>query len=276
MAKTYREVLSWASSFLEEKGIDGHHILYVLLGRKNWSKTDWFLNWQKEIPEQEQVQVQKDLERLAQHYPPQYLLGFEVFYDRRFQVSEATLIPRPETEELVALCLETCQTSTAYVVDVGTGSGAIGLSLKLERPTWEVACVDLSAEALAIAKQNGRNLQADVAFYLGDTLAPITREIDILLSNPPYIAADEWQMMDESVRSFEPKLALFAANEGLAMYQKLATEAREKLAPSGKIFLEIGYQQGKAVQSLFQAAFPEKKVTIRPDLSGLDRIVVVE
>lgn len=162
------------------------------------------------------------------------------------------------------------------MVDVGTGTGAIGISLKLERPTWEVAVVDLSPAALKVAQENAETLNAPLSFYEGDTLAPINQPIDILISNPPYIAADEWSVMDESVRTFEPKMALFAEEEGLAIYQKLAQQAKEKLKPSGKIFLEIGFQQGKAVQTLFQTAFPHKKVTIYPDLSGRDRMIVVE
>lgn len=276
MAKTYREVLSWASSFLEERGIEGHSILYVLLGRKNWSKTDWLLNWKKAMPEAEQEQLQQDLAQLAQHYPPQYLLGFEEFYGRRFKVTEETLIPRPETEELVALCLAKSSMSQTYVVDVGTGTGAIGLSLKLERPNWEIALVDLSLGALKVAQKNAEALGASVAFHQGDTLGPIEKPIDILISNPPYIASEEWSVMDESVRTFEPKLALFAENEGLAIYQKLASQAQEKLTPTGKIFLEIGFKQGKAVQAIFQQAFPSKTVTIHQDLSGLDRMIVVE
>lgn len=276
MAKSYREVLSWASSFLEEQGVEGHSILYVLLGRKNWRKTDWLLNWHKEMPESEQQQLQQDVKQLAAHYPAQYILGFEEFYGHRLKVTEATLIPRPETEELVALCLKTCPDEPLYVVDVGTGTGAIGISLKLERPTWEVAVVDLSPAALKVAQENAETLNAPLSFYEGDTLAPINQPIDILISNPPYIAADEWSVMDESVRTFEPKMALFAEEEGLVIYQKLAQQAKEKLKPSGKIFLEIGFQQGKAVQTLFQTAFPHKKVTIYPDLSGRDRMVVVE
>ena len=241
MAKTYREVLSWASSFLEEQGVEGHSILYVLLGRKNWRKTDWLLNWHKEMPESEQQQLQQDVKQLAAHYPAQYILGFEEFYGHRLKVTEATLIPRPETEELVALCLETCPDEPLYVVDVGTGTGAIGISLKLERPTWEVAVVDLSPAALKVAQENAETLNAPLSFYEGDTLAPINQPIDILISNPPYIAADEWSVMDESVRTFEPKMALFAEEEGLAIYQKLAQQAKEKLKPSGKIFLEIGF-----------------------------------
>lgn len=276
MVKTYREVLYWASSFLEEAGIEGSHILYVFLRRKNWSKTDWLMNWNKPMPEAEEAQVKADVEKLRGHYPPQYLIGFEEFYGRFFKVTKDTLIPRPETEELVAMCLEKNPQDTAYVVDVGTGTGAISLTLKAERPTWEVATVDLSPGAILVAKENAQTLDADVAFYEGDTLEPITRSIDILISNPPYIGEEEWQIMDESVRTFEPKMALFADNHGLAIYQRLAEQAAEKLASNGKIFLEIGYLQGKAVQTLFQNYFPAKTVTIHQDLSGQDRMIVVE
>lgn len=276
MAKTYREVLFWASSFLEASGVDGQHILYVFLRRKKWSQTDWLLNWNKMMPEEEEVQLKEDLEQLKNHYPPQYLLGFEEFYGRFFKVSEETLIPRPETEELVALCLEKGTKEAAYVVDVGTGTGAISLTLKLERPNWHVATVDLSAGALAVAKENADQLGANVDFYLGDTLGPIEQPIDILISNPPYIGVEEWESMDESVRTFEPKMALFAENQGLAIYEQLAKESQQKLSSTGKIFLEIGYLQGKAVQSLFQRHFPGKKVSIHQDLSGQDRMIMVE
>ena len=276
MAKTYREVLFWASSFLEDAGIDGSHILYVFLGRKKWSKTDWLLNWNREMPEAEEGKLKRDLEKLKAHYPPQYLLGFEEFYGRMFKVTEDTLIPRPETEELVALCLAKGTPEAAYVVDVGTGTGAISITLKLERPVWQIATVDLSQEALNVAQENATKLGAELDFYLGDTLSPIQQPIDILISNPPYIGVEEWEMMDESVRTFEPKMALFAENHGLAIYEQLAKEASQKLAKDGKIFLEIGYLQGKAVRSLFQTYFPHKKVSVHQDLSGQDRMVVVE
>jgi release factor glutamine methyltransferase len=275
MAKTYQEVLSWASSFLEEQGKEGYAIQYVFLARKHWTKTDWLLNMRKEISFAEEQQLQSDLAALLANHPPQYLIGYEEFYGRRFQVTTDTLIPRPETEELVALCLEKNSSEPLTVVDVGTGTGAIAITLKAERPNWQVMAVDISVSALEIAQKNSQALTTEVDFYLGDTLEPISQPIDVLISNPPYISQAEWSLMDESVRLFEPKTALFASNNGLAMYEKLAQQAKMKLQPHGKIFLEIGFQQGEAVKKLFQEVFPDKVIEIKKDLAGQDRMVFV-
>lgn len=275
MARTYQEVLSRASSFLEEQGKEGYAIQYLFLARKDWSKTDWLLNMREPISKEEEQQIERDVALLMQNHPPQYLIGTEEFYGRRFKVNQHTLIPRPETEELVALCVTNCSNEPLRVVDVGTGTGAIAITLKLERPNWQVSAVDISPEALLVAKENQATLNTAIDFYLGDTLAPIEGPIDVLISNPPYISEAEWEYMDESVRLFEPKLALFAENNGLAIYERLAQEAQSKLSPQGKIFLEIGFQQGEAVKAIFQQAFPEKIVEIHQDLSGKDRMIAV-
>lgn len=278
MGKTYREVLLRASSFLETKGLEGYAIQYLFLARKNWQKLDWLLHMDQQIPPADEVQIEADLQQLLAHRPPQYLLGYEEFYGHRFKVTEDTLIPRPETEELVALCLE--QTEPAEnlrVVDIGTGTGAIAVSLKLARPHWQIAAVDLSEAALAVAKENAAQLGAEVAFYQGDTLTPVRDQSwDIIVSNPPYISEQEWELMDASVRQFEPQMALFAAENGLVMYRKIADQAKKLLTPDGKIFVEIGFQQGKSVQHIFAEAFPDKKVAVIQDFSGKDRMVAVQ
>jgi len=175
----------------------------------------------------------------------------------------------------VALCLEKNSSEPLTVVDVGTGTGAIAITLKAERPNWQVMAVDISVAALEIAQKNSQALTTEVDFYLGDTLEPISQPIDVLISNPPYISQSEWSLMDESVRLFEPKTALFASNNGLAMYEKLAQQAKMKLQPHGKIFLEIGFQQGEAVKKLFQEVFPNKVIEIKKDLAGQERMIFV-
>jgi release factor glutamine methyltransferase len=278
MGKTYREVLSRASSFLETEGLEGYAIQYLFLARKNWQKLDWLLHMDQPIPLEDVEQIEADLQQLLQHRPPQYLLGYEEFYGRRFKVTEDTLIPRPETEELVALCLnQTDDNANLRVVDIGTGTGAIAISLKLERPQWQVSAIDLSEAALTVAKENANQLGAAITFYQGDTLAPVNQQTwDVIVSNPPYISEQEWALMDPSVRRFEPQLALFAEENGLAMYRKIAQQAREILAPNGKVFVEIGFQQGQAVQQIFAGAFPEKNSQVVKDLAGKDRIVAVQ
>ncbi|MGX7205132.1 peptide chain release factor N(5)-glutamine methyltransferase [Enterococcus pingfangensis] len=275
MAKTYVEVLSGASSFLEAANKEGYAIEYLFLARKNWDKTQWLLRMREEIPTADEAMIEKDLASLMENIPPQYLLGFEYFFDRRFKVTADTLIPRPETEELVALCLAMNEASPKKVVDIGTGTGAIAISLKLERSAWQVMAVDISEGALQVAEENAKNLQATIDFRQSDVLSAISEKQDIIISNPPYISKDEWDLMDESVRTYEPKTALFAENNGLAIYQKIAIEGQKLLNPQGMIFLEIGFRQGAAVQSIFQTAFPEKKVTIHQDMSGNDRMIVV-
>ena len=276
---SYREVLARASSFLEQNQLEGHMIEYVFLQRKHWNKTDYLLHMHEPITAEDQKQIDEDMAKLLAHYPPQYLIGSEVFLDYRFKVTPDTLIPRPETEELVERCLKLTQkqaNQALKVVDVGTGTGAIAISLKDKRPTWQVCAVDLSSAALEVAQENAQQIGVALEFVLSDCLDEVAGPIDVLISNPPYISQDEYELMDVSVREFEPKMALFAENNGLAIYQKLAQQAQSKLAKDGKIFLEIGFMQGPAVKEIFQAAFPKKQVSIHKDLFGNDRMIVVE
>lgn len=276
---SYREVLARASSFLEQNQLEGHMIEYVFLQRKHWNKTDYLLHMHEPITAEDQKQIDEDMAKLLAHYPPQYLIGSEVFLDYRFKVTPDTLIPRPETEELVEKCLKLTQkqaNQALKVVDVGTGTGAIAISLKDKRPTWQVCAVDLSSAALEVAKENAQQIGVALEFILSDCLDEVAGPIDVLISNPPYISKDEYELMDVSVREFEPKMALFAENNGLAIYEKLAKQAQSKLAKDGKIFLEIGFMQGPAVKEIFQAAFPKKQVSIHKDLFGNDRMIVVE
>ncbi|MEG0372767.1 MAG: peptide chain release factor N(5)-glutamine methyltransferase [Enterococcus sp.] len=275
MGKTYVEVLSRASSFLEAAGKEGYAIEYLFLARKQWNKTDWLLHMREEISTAEEQLIKEDMASLMENIPPQYLLGYEYFFEHRFKVTQDTLIPRPETEELVALCLSHNDTSAKKVVDIGTGTGAIAISLKLARSAWTITAVDISESALKVAAENAETLQAPITFRESDVLSAITEKQDIIISNPPYISRAEWDLMDESVRTYEPKQALFAENDGLAIYQKIAEESQGVLQPDGMIFLEIGFQQGLAVQKIFQRIYPDKTVTIHQDLSGNDRMIMV-
>ena len=206
------------------------------------------------ISTKDQEMIDQDMALLLKHLPPQYILGYADFYGHRLKVTKDTLIPRPETEELVQLCLDETSDERLDVVDIGTGTGAIAISLKAKRSSWNV----------------------DICFYHGDTLAPVSAEkFDIIISNPPYISIAEWDLMDESVRTYEPKMALFAEDQGLAIYKKIAKEAKDLLKSKGKIFLEIGFTQGAAVKRIFEDVFPDKKVRIRKDLFGNERMIIV-
>lgn len=276
MAKTYVEVLSRASSFLEEAGLEGYAIEYLFLERKGWDKTQWLLHMREAISLEEEMRIQADLQQLLEYVPAQYILGYGNFLGHRLKVTKDTLIPRPETEELVMLCLaKNQQRQNLKVVDIGTGTGAIAISLKLARPDWQVKAVDISEKTLKVAEENASRLEADISFHLGDVLSTISEPQDIIISNPPYIGHSEWSLMDKSVRTYEPKKALFAENEGLAIYQKIAEEAPNCLKSDGMVFLEIGFKQGSTVKELMKEAFPAKQVEVKKDLSGNDRMIVV-
>ncbi|MGX4686554.1 peptide chain release factor N(5)-glutamine methyltransferase [Vagococcus sp. JNUCC 83] len=273
---TYFEVLKWASSFLEERGKDVSIAEYLLLEYNQWTKTELLGHFRKEVPSELLERLNNDLEKISKDYPPQYLIGSCEFYGERFFVSEATLIPRPETEELVELCLKENDMTEKKVVDIGTGTGVIAITLKKNRPNWQVKAVDLSVNALNVARKNATSLDVAIDFYLGDTLKPVCDEtFDIIVSNPPYISQDEWCEMDISVREHEPKMALFADKNGLAIYEQIAMEAKNRLNEDGKIYLEIGYRQGESVSQIFQREFPQKTVEVVQDMSGHDRMIKV-
>lgn len=278
MENSYFEVLQWASSLLIKNGQEGHAIYYVFLKRKNWEKIDWLQHMKETMPKEEKKQLETDLSKLLNDYPPQYLLGETEFYGLPFLVNEHTLIPRPETEELVDYCLKENEAAYSTIVDVGTGTGAIAISLKHARPQWQVTGIDISKQALIVAQENAKILNTTIDFLSGDLLEPLMmngQKVDMIISNPPYISKAEKNWMDRSVIKYEPALALFADQNGLAIYQRLAEEAKKVLEEDGKIYLEIGFQQGRAVQEIFQQAFPTKQIIIKKDLAENDRIVAI-
>ena len=275
---TYREVLKWASSFLETCKREPIAAELLLRERQDWSKTDIMMHLNDEIPSDVKHQLLKDVSDHGSGIPVQQIVGYGWFYDHKFKVTKDTLIPRPETEEIVDIFLkETRANQKLSVLDIGTGTGIIGITIKKERPLFDVTATDLSSKALKVAKENAEVLDADVRLLEGDLTEPVKSEtFDVIISNPPYISNDEVRYMDESVLHYEPHLALFAENNGLAIYQRLAKETPAILNPGGEILLEIGFKQGKKVQELFQSAFPTANVTIEKDMSGNDRLIRVK
>lgn len=250
----------------------------LLCDRLNWTKTDYVLNRQKSVPYQQHQQFLKDVDRLAKDEPLQYIIGFEWFYGRCFKVNSNVLIPRPETELLVEKVLEILQykSKRIKVIDVGTGSGAIGVTIALENPNCSVVLSDISKKALHVAVENAKLLNANVMAVCSDVFDTIDDTFDIIVSNPPYISNDEIMDMDQSVLAFEPHLALFAANKGLAIYEKILKQAQRVLSLDGVIAFEIGYQQGDDLKRLANYYFPHKKCTVYKDYAQLDRMVIIE
>lgn len=275
-AITYREVLQRASSFLEKKGQSGFAAEWLLRERLNWTKTDLIKHDREKMPAPQQKQFEKDFEQLIKGQPMQQIIGHDWFFDRKFKVTPDTLIPRPETEEWLDKVLRQLPASSLNVLDIGTGTGVLAITVKLERPSDVVVATDISEAALKVACENANALKADVDFQQGNLFEPVKgKTFDVILSNPPYISKKELNVMDQSVIDYEPEIALFAKEDGLAVYQKLACSISKYINPKGSIFLEIGYKQGKEVADIFKKVFPKANIDIWQDFSGLDRVVAI-
>lgn len=251
------ESLGIASPRLETQVLAAH----ALLVDRTWILTH---------PEHEinELAFESLLQRREQHEPLAYILGYREFFGRRFRVDRNVLIPRHETEILVETALET-ENKLLRVLDIGTGSGCIAITLKLERPDWDVWASDISFPALQIARENAETLGADITFRHSNLFDHLENEtFDLIVSNPPYIGRDE--PLPSEVKDFEPDSALFADQQGLAIYQNLAQKLDRYLAPQGRLILEIGQEQGKAVSNLFPGSHVIK------DLDGNDRVVSFE
>lgn len=274
--QTYREVLTGASSFLSSIEKEAFAAEWLLRERFELTKTELIRRYPATMEPAVKEQYLSDLKAFANGLPVQYIIGHEWFYDRKFKVTSDTLIPRPETEEWFDRYLKRLSNRPLKVLDVGTGTGVLAISHKLQRPQDEVTAVDISPEAIAVAQENAARLQAEVAFLQSDlTQAVQTDQYDLIISNPPYISYEEQADMDESVLEHEPKLALFAEEDGLAIYRRLAEELPARVKPKSRILMEIGFRQGHSVKDLFSSAFQEADVEVWKDMAGHDRVVYV-
>lgn len=207
----------------------------------------------------------------ALRQPVAQITGFRDFWAHRFQVTRDTLDPRPETEALVEIALARPWTS---VLDLGTGTGAILISLLAARPGARGTGTDISDAALTVARANARRIGVDARFRQADWCDGVEGPFDLVVSNPPYIAAAEMPGLDPDVRDWEPRLALTDEGDGLGAYRRIAAGLPGVLAPGGTVLVEIGPSQGQAVAALFAAQ--GARVRVLPDLDGRDRVVLAE
>lgn len=267
------------SDFEEElirQGEEAESLSFVYRSLKNLSFTDFIFTLQQEVTTEEEVFVKGIFQQLAAHKPAQYIIGQADFYGMQLKVDERVLIPRPETEELVELILAENPEMNLSVLDIGTGSGAIALALAKNRPNWSVTAADISQDALDLANENAKNQNLQIFLKKSDCFTEISEKYDIIVSNPPYISREDESEVGLNVLNSEPHLALFADEDGLAIYRRIAEDAKDYLKDGGKIYLEIGYKQGQSVPELFRKHLPEKRVRTLKDQFGQDRMVVVD
>ncbi|MFS9319989.1 peptide chain release factor N(5)-glutamine methyltransferase [Streptococcus infantis] len=258
------------------QGEEAESLSFVYRSLKNLSFTDFVFALQQEISEEERQFVEDIYRKLANHIPAQYIIGLAEFFGMQLKVDERVLIPRPETEELVELILAENPKENLKVLDIGTGSGAIALALAKNRPDWTITASDISQDALDLAMENAKNQGLTLSFIKSDCFSEISSKYDIIVSNPPYISRVDEAEVALNVLHSEPHVALFADEDGLAIYRRIAEESKDFLNDSGKIYLEIGYKQGQSVPVLFKENFLEKRVRTLKDQFGQDRMVVID
>ncbi|APS42634.1 Protein-N(5)-glutamine methyltransferase PrmC [Weissella jogaejeotgali] len=248
---------------------------YLLTGMMDWNYAQLGNNLNTVLEDEKRLRFMVAVRAIKGGQPVQYALGHAAFYGREFQVDRRVLIPRQETEELVEWVLKDHPSNDKQrVLDIGTGSGAIAVSLNAERTNWDVTGTDISTDALAVAKENAQLYAPTVQLVQSDLFTDVTGTFDIIVANPPYISRGEQSVMDESVVMFEPDVALYADDDGLALYKKMATDLLAFLKPGGAAYFEIGYQQGGKLVDLF-GTLPQVTVTLHQDLSGHDRMIKV-
>ena len=276
--------------------LDAEILLAYTLGQE---RTWLYVHPQAMIEPEQLAAFNQLLQRRARREPVAYLVGSKEFFGLEFEVNRHVLIPRPETELLVETALDLVKDrwpmaggkpqatfaqskignpkSKIHIVDVGTGSGCIAIALAARLPGARLLAIDASAEALVLARRNARrhNVADRVTFLRGDLLRPLGRPVDLIVSNPPYVSRSELQAVAPEVGHYEPRRALDGGEDGLALIRPLLSQAKAKLKPDGALLVEIGSTQGPAVTQLAWNCFPSAGVTVRQDLAGLDRLLVV-
>lgn len=284
-----KEVLDKTTQYFKEKNIDSPRLDAELLlahGLK-LERMQLYLKFDQPLAETELASCRELVRRRIQGEPVAYILGSKYFYGFNLIVNPSVLIPRPETEHIVESALDWAKgvSSPLTIVDLGAGSGCIGLTLLKKLPQAKLLAVDLSERALAVAKANAANLQVEerVSFVLSDAgnveqvMSALTdytgqNKIDILVSNPPYIAFDDSDV-EENVKRFEPREALFAPEGGLQFLREWSQKFAPFLAKKSIVLMEMGMSQGPEMKAHFESLSAFDTVDVIKDLAGLDRII---
>ncbi|WP_394581301.1 peptide chain release factor N(5)-glutamine methyltransferase [Cytobacillus firmus] len=278
------EALNWASSFLRKSNRDENAGELLLQHFMKMSRASFLANLREELHPEVLAEFQRAVQAHAAGQPVQYIIGSEEFYGRTFQVNEDVLIPRPETEELVYNALQKISklfgTATGLeMADIGTGSGAIAVTMKLEKPELTVTATDIYGPTLELAQKNAEQNGAEIEFFQGDLLQPLIskgKKFDIILSNPPYIPEKDIEWMSDVVTKHEPHRALFAGEEGLDLYKRFMAELPAVIKDRALIGFEVGAGQSAAVSALLQKTFPQADIETIYDINGKDRMVFAE
>lgn len=278
---TVKQLINEAESKLDAKYKDVNVAKVLFYHLANKEPHELYLMYDEEVDPELEAKFLAGMEEYYQGRPIQYIKGVETFFGRDFKVNEDVLIPRYETEELVENILYHIDDyfsdyQTIDLCDVGTGSGAIAISLALEEPRTNVYASDISSKAIEVAKENAANLGANVNFMVGDLLQPLLEKeikVDIFVSNPPYIPNN--QEIEAMVKDNEPHVALFGGNDGLYFYRRIFKEVKPLLKDRALLAFEMGFDQRELMEEALQTYFPDDRHEIIKDINGKDRMLFI-
>lgn len=269
-----KDLLEWTTRYFTQKGIKQPRLETEILLARVLKKDRVYLyaHYDAPVNQNERDQFREWIKRRIQGEPVAYITGFKEFMSLELRVNPAVLIPRPDTEILVEEVINLAKFLPAKICDVGTGSGAIAVSLAYYLTNVQVFASDISFEALEIARENARLHKVEIQFSQGDLLEPVkaAAPFDIIVANLPYISESEYRSLDPGIINYEPTAALLASGDGLDIYRRLLPQAEALLNPGGYLVWEIGSSQGEKALSMMQG-FSE--VEIIKDLAGHDRVV---
>ena len=273
---TIKQALSSAREILVANNIDDSHLESELLLRHalKISRVQLYLELERELDAKDEHAFWDLIKRRLNHEPTAYITGHREFYGLDFYVDRSVLIPRPESELLVEKSLELTQNHpVSTIADIGTGCGAIAISLALNLPHAKIYATDISAAALKVALFNCQKhgVVNKIRLLQGDMLNPLPEPVDLMVANLPYVSESELSRVN--TLNFEPSLALNGGSDGLGKIRQLCTRISGKLRPGGCLLLEIGQGQGRAVTAFLYSLFPLAEIEVAPDLSGIDRVV---
>lgn len=269
------KILNWTKGYLTDKGVENPRLEaeWMLCEALSLDRVGLYLNFDKPLTEAELATYRGMVGRRGKREPLQYILGSQEFMGLEFRVSPAVLIPRHDTEVLVSEGVKRVS-AAGSILDIGSGSGCVAIALAKALPEAEICSVDISGEALAVARDNAERNEVTVQFAEGSLFEPFPgRRFDMVLSNPPYIPAAELATLQEEVRGFEPAGALDGGADGLDFYRRITERAADHLTPSGWLLFEVGAGQAPDVLGLLAAGGFTSESFTKTDPAGIERVV---
>ena len=277
---SFRELVIYYEKRCEERDVPSETVMAFLVELSQEERYNLYVNFEEEVPEDLYIKFTEGMERILNQEPMAHVLGYSWFYGYKMISNSKALIPRVETEELCAQILaridEYFGEGEVDCVDVGTGSGAIAITLVKEEARVNMKASDISEEALSLAKENAKLNEADIEFICGDMLKPFIErkdKFDVLVCNPPYIPEEE--EMETSVVDYEPNIALFGGEDGLKFYREVFRDCKEVLKDKAFMAFEMGWNQKEAMSELVEEYLPGVKYEIVKDMNGKDRMLFV-